>query len=328
MAAPAASLRVAGRLRLVSAASLGPLAAFRQRAGLPVPAPLAGPGAGRTALPLVFGGRLWEATALETGDPGVALRVSGGSQEMPLGRIAARAATVGEGLAAAARASADYCAGQLLWLERIDSDVCLHRRISAHLRRGRRQVNDFALKMVIDLVRRGAGPDWKPTGLRLEGSPPPHAEELAELASGPVRFGEREDTLVFPREILELPLPPPSLVSPESARLPPTDFEGSARLAVRALLELGELTLPHLAEAAGTSIRTLQRRLALAGLSFGDLVEDARFEVASRLLLEPGVRVIDVASELGYTDSANFTRAFRRWAGVPPRAFRSAAGVK
>jgi AraC-like DNA-binding protein len=42
------------------------------------------------------------------------------------------------------------------------------------------------------------------------------------------------------------------------------------------------------------------------------------------LLRDPDVRIVDVSAELGYTDSANFTRAFRRWAGVPPLAFRRA----
>jgi AraC-like DNA-binding protein len=55
------------------------------------------------------------------------------------------------------------------------------------------------------------------------------------------------------------------------------------------------------------------------------VVDEARFQAASRLLRDPAVRIIDVSVELGYTDSANFTRAFRRWAGLPPLAFRRAA---
>jgi AraC-like DNA-binding protein len=70
------------------------------------------------------------------------------------------------------------------------------------------------------------------------------------------------------------------------------------------------------------SERSLQRRLAEHGLRFARLVEEARFEAAQRLLREPGRKIVDVSLALGYTDSANFTRAFRRWAGVPPQAFR------
>jgi len=60
-------------------------------------------------------------------------------------------------------------------------------------------------------------------------------------------------------------------------------------------------------------------------LGFVRLVDEARFQAASRLLRDPSIRIIDISVELGYKDSANFTRAFRRWAGVPPLAFRRAA---
>jgi AraC-like DNA-binding protein len=91
---------------------------------------------------------------------------------------------------------------------------------------------------------------------------------------------------------------------------------------VRCLLQVGELSLAAASEIAGTSTRSLQRHLARIGLRFADLVDDARFGRACELLREPGAKVVDVAAELGYTDSANFTRAFRRWAGVSPRAYQ------
>ena len=99
------------------------------------------------------------------------------------------------------------------------------------------------------------------------------------------------------------------------------------------MLALGNLDLPSVAEAAGTSVRSLQRHLASSNLSFARLVDEARFEAASALLRDPNVRVVDVSAELGYADAANFTRAFRRWAGVPPLVFRraqltSAIGVR
>jgi hypothetical protein len=44
------------------------------------------------------------------------------------------------------------------------------------------------------------------------------------------------------------------------------------------------------------------------------------------LLADRTLRVIDVSTELGYGDSANFTRAFRRWTGVSPQVFRRVSG--
>ena len=76
------------------------------------------------------------------------------------------------------------------------------------------------------------------------------------------------------------------------------------------------------AQAARCSVRTLQRRLREAGLTYSGLLDEVRLEIAAQMLAEAGKRVIDIALDLGYSDQANFTRAFRRWAGVPPSEYR------
>ena len=140
-----------------------------------------------------------------------------------------------------------------------------------------------------------------------------------------VHFEARAECLVFPCAVLALPLPPaPKPTRTPSPPLPDPEFVDSIRLTIRCLLELGELDLAHMAEAAGMSTRSLQRRLATSGASFTRLADEARFEAAAPLLRDPGLRITDVAVELGYSDAANFTRAFRRWAGVPPEVFRRA----
>jgi AraC-like DNA-binding protein len=88
------------------------------------------------------------------------------------------------------------------------------------------------------------------------------------------------------------------------------------------LVGLGLPRLELAAEVAGMSQRSFQRRLAEAGLRFGRLVEEARFEAARRMLRDPGVKIVEISAQLGYRDSANFTRAFRRWTGVAPQVFR------
>ena len=76
------------------------------------------------------------------------------------------------------------------------------------------------------------------------------------------------------------------------------------------------------AEAIGMSVRTLQRRLNESGFSYSRLIEQERLRTAVRLLADPKIKVTRVAIELGYTDLANFTHAFRRWMGVSPSQFR------
>jgi AraC-like DNA-binding protein len=313
-------------IALILPQAIRPLVALLEFIGEPLPRLPAALRTGNVLLPLVCAGFIWERAVLATGDENVGLSVGAASrfEEIPLGQLVRGSLTIGAGLATAARESSRYNTGHRLWITERDGDVWVQRRFVSALRRGRRQANDFSIQMVIDFIRRGAGPHWRPAELYLEGPPPTHAEELAALATDSTHFGAATDCLVFPRSVLAMPLRPRERHLLPVLPPPPADFAASVRATIQSILELGELELPILAEAAGTSVRSLQRRLAAEGLSFSRLVDEARFQAASALLRDPDVRIVDVSAELGYTDAANFTRAFRRWAGVPPLAFRRA----
>jgi AraC-like DNA-binding protein len=62
--------------------------------------------------------------------------------------------------------------------------------------------------------------------------------------------------------------------------------------------------------------------LADEGTSFTSLVDDERRQRAQRLLSIPNVTLEDVAGRLGYSSLSNFVRAFHRWTGQTPAAFR------
>jgi AraC-like DNA-binding protein len=72
------------------------------------------------------------------------------------------------------------------------------------------------------------------------------------------------------------------------------------------------------------SERTLSRRLADCGLTYGTLIDEVRFAEAKKLLLEPGLPVEDVALSVGFSDQSNFTRMFRRIGGLTPTEYRKA----
>jgi AraC-like DNA-binding protein len=67
----------------------------------------------------------------------------------------------------------------------------------------------------------------------------------------------------------------------------------------------------------------LQRRLRESGITYSDLVETERLRLAIKLLAQEDIKICDVASELGYTEPGNFTRAFRTWTGLTPSKFRT-----
>ncbi len=315
---------------LIRVHALRPLLDFAKRTGVEVPSSVARAEAAFRDLgalvPLALGGQLWEEVARANGDDALGLRVAEQSRIEDIGELGwliRRSSSVGEALETAVRFGSRFNTGQRHWLAYRGEEVWFRRHFAPALLRGRRQVNDFALTLTLRVIRLGAGAAWRPSEIHLDGPPPRHAAELAALAEKGVRFGESSTTLVFPRAVLDLPIPPAPVPSaiPRSS-LPAPDFPQSVRQTIDSLLRLGSAKLPVAAEMSGMSARSLQRRLRESRLDFGHLVEEARFDSARRMLVDPGLKIVDVAAELGYSDSANFTRAFRRWTGVPPREFR------
>lgn len=94
---------------------------------------------------------------------------------------------------------------------------------------------------------------------------------------------------------------------------------------VRQLLEkdLGQRTNHDVAQALSMSSSTLKRRLAEEGTTYRKVRQSLLYERAMLRLLDRSVSVSEIASELGYSDLANFSHAFKRWTGRSPRDFRN-----
>jgi len=81
-------------------------------------------------------------------------------------------------------------------------------------------------------------------------------------------------------------------------------------------------TLAVMARTLNSSPRTVNRQLAQLNTTYQNIIDEARRERALQLLLETRTSVEEISQQLGYNDPSNFGRAFRRWLGMSPRAFR------
>ena len=80
-----------------------------------------------------------------------------------------------------------------------------------------------------------------------------------------------------------------------------------------------------MAEAArhlGVGRRTLQRRLRQESATYRQLVDEARRELSSYLLLSTKATPAEIADALGFCEPSVFYRAFRKWYGTAPQAYR------
>lgn len=160
---------------------------------------------------------------------------------------------------------------------------------------------------------------------------PRYLDHLPHLR-GKTRFGQPEHRLCFAAEALDLPLVLADPVAQEQARLQcERDLDALRQdrglFELRALLAACEQRFPSMEEMAARlrmAPRTLARRLAAQGTSYSDLLDEVRRQRAEVLLRAESLSIDEVAERLGYSDAANFTRAFRRWTGLTPPAFRRA----
>jgi AraC-like DNA-binding protein len=83
--------------------------------------------------------------------------------------------------------------------------------------------------------------------------------------------------------------------------------------------------LDDLARAMKMPTRTLQRRLESEGLNLRMLIDQVRRARAEKWLRESSMALVDIAAALGFADHASFNRAFKRWTGSSPGAFRRAS---
>ncbi len=184
--------------------------------------------------------------------------------------------------------------------------------------------NAYLLRPMIEIARAGADPEWLPRTVLL---PSNHSTQLAALdlpASVNVEPSSRVVAIEVPREILCAHLQPDRAIGGlqcDEQELP-TDLAGALRLLLKTYIGKRPLKITEAAELAGCSVRSLQRELRNANCSFSTLFQEARYLSSMPLLERSSASITDVAYELGYSDPAHFTRAFRRWTGVTPRQFR------
>jgi AraC-like DNA-binding protein len=108
---------------------------------------------------------------------------------------------------------------------------------------------------------------------------------------------------------------------------PPVALRLSVENEIAPLLPHGQARAPEVARKLGTSHRTLARRLASEGLSFGAVLDELRCDLAKRYLREPAVPISTIAWLLGYGEVSALTHAFKRWTGKTPKQERAENSV-
>jgi AraC-like DNA-binding protein len=158
---------------------------------------------------------------------------------------------------------------------------------------------------------------------------PPNGLPYREMFRTGVNFGADCASIEFPARWLDRPLPG----SNESLRFYLLDLVRQARQAsdsdaervrriIRTQLVGGRPNARRAAALMGVHRRTLARRLSAESLSFKQLTQDLRFEMAREMLSKSNAPMARIAELLGYSDQTVFSRAFSSRFGYPPSRLR------
>ncbi len=212
----------------------------------------------------------------------------------------------------------DECAVQFLWLRTDQTEPT--------------PVVDLCFAWIVAIGRRGTGRTVHPKRVEFQ-RPESHRKMYESHFQCPVKFGARDNVLIFDRADVDQPflthnaellaLVAPQLESELTQQLAQKSLSEQVKGIVKKLLAGQRPTLQDVARELRLSTRTLQRRLTANRAKFQQLMEEARRELAQHYLLHSSLELNETAYLLGYEDANSFFRAFHQWEGTSPGEWRA-----
>ncbi len=190
---------------------------------------------------------------------------------------------------------------------------------------------DATLAAFMRMCRITTGPTVNPRRVNFRHDEPPCSERFRHFFSAPVSFRSARDSMLFDRVHLESPIPSAhpelarvndSLVQAYLKRLDRQDLTGRVRARIIEDLPNGVPRQAQIAQQLNLSLRNLQRKLQDEGTNFKQLIDETRKALAIEYLNTTHKPLTEIGYLLGFTESSNFSRAFRRWTGESPQQYR------
>lgn len=205
--------------------------------------------------------------------------------------------------------------------------VFLEKRELGDIRRSVMEAIVLAIKNILDFIAMG---EKLNLAIALPYAEHHYADFLRATFNTPVDFGQDWVGISLPVEVVDRPLKMANNTSFREAikicqqELEQREIQGSLAAQIQQLLLSGNQQFPSLEVTAKRfymTPRTLHRRLQEEGTSYKLLVEDVRHRMAIQHLKNGDLTIQKIAYALGYSEVANFRRAFKRWQGMPPSEY-------
>lgn len=202
---------------------------------------------------------------------------------------------------------------------------------------GRMCRNDFVMLSLTQLLRMFGQGQTGLVSVCFDHPTPPHADQYRLYFDAPVSFGAPQTVLSFKAHMLDASLgaTDPMIYQAVMARLnlALSELRGRDHLVDQVNRVLAERLhlkprITDVAAALGLHERTLRRRLADLGVDHQQLLQRLQQDRASAALALGERSIQQIAGDVGFASAAAFHRAFLRWTGLTPKAWREGRGAK
>jgi AraC-like DNA-binding protein len=190
---------------------------------------------------------------------------------------------------------------------------------------------DAVLGMLVIMCRSTYGESFRLQRVTIRHDRPLATRGFEEFFDAPVEFSQTENALWMDASMVLEPLATanPELVRVNNrivtnylAQIDRNDLGMRVRSQLIEHLPGGHANEAEIAAMLNVSQRSLQRKLKEQGISFTQLVENTRRELGLQYVRDPQHSFNEIAFLLGFTEPANFSRAFKRWYGKTPTEYR------
>ena len=187
----------------------------------------------------------------------------------------------------------------------------------------------YILLLTINVIRQATNESWCPTELILPHMKAGTAARLAEyLPETEISADGIYASFLVPYAFLEKPMTQRSIPVDVPHESIPPDFKTSVIETIKILIFSRRTGLQDTVKLSGLSSRTFQRKLKKLGVTYTDLLLEARMDVARQWIENSDLSITDISKALGYRSPSNFSRAFRGLVGQSPSAYQNQSKIK
>ncbi|MHA6160065.1 AraC family transcriptional regulator [Pseudomonas sichuanensis] len=220
-------------------------------------------------------------------------------------------------------------------VEEAGKSVIIREEVVTERSHGSRQAVELAIGVMLRLCAALLGAHWRPISANFTHAAPADLTIHRRIFGCKLEFGSEFNGIVCQATDLDSTTPQANEAMARLARRYLDTLQGGdrpsleleMRKTIYLLLPMGRATIEQVAQSQGMNVRTLQRRLVEAGVTFSELVNGVRRDLVIRYLENPAYSLGRIADMLGYSMPSSFTRWFIAQYGMPPASWRARQGA-